>query len=129
MMKKNILTIEIHKPLHEVFLFCITPPNSTKWIPSVIKEETNEWPIKIGTIYKLTDDMGTISNVTVTGIKNDEYIEWTSEDQNYHCKYNLHGIDKETTELKYCEWVDQGDIKEPFTREVLTRLKSTLENK
>ena len=53
-MKRSRLVIKINKSTNEVFKFTTTPPNSAKWIPGVIHEETNEWPIKIGTIYKLT---------------------------------------------------------------------------
>lgn len=126
-MKKNALKIIIHKPLHEVFLFCITPPNSTKWIPSVVKEETNEWPVKIGTVYKLTNDKDKISQVTIARIKNDEYVEWISKDRSYHYRYSLQTIDEKTV-LEYREWVDQGEIKEPFSQEVLAKLKFVLES-
>ncbi len=45
-MQKNKLDIKINKPVSEVFKFTITPPNSAKWIPRVINEETSDWPIK-----------------------------------------------------------------------------------
>lgn len=126
-MKQNILKIQIQKNLHDVFLFCITPPNSTKWIPSIIKEETNEWPIKVGTIYKLTSSTGRISEVTVAQLKINEYIEWISNDLNYHCKYSFHQIDEDTTELEYCERTSRGEIEGPFTQETLDKLKLAIE--
>jgi len=128
-MKKNRLTIHIKRPIQDVFQFTTTPPNSIKWIPGVIKEETTEWPVRMGTVYKLTDNSGKISNVTVSALLDNEYIEWISEDHNYHCKYTFRPTTPNTTELEYAEWVDGGDIDGPFTLETLQKLKTILEKK
>jgi hypothetical protein len=127
-MRENKLTIQINKPIHEVFKFTITPPNSTLWIPSVVKEETNEWPIRIGTIYKLQNNKSERSEVIVANLKENEFIEWISKDKNYHCRYTFKIIDKDISELEYAEWVDRGQIDEPFTLEVLEKLKLVLED-
>lgn len=127
-MKVNKLEIQINKPVSIVYQFCITPPNSIKWIPGVVKEETSELPIKVGTIYFLTDENGEISKVTVVSLKENEYIEWISEDNNYHCSYSLKPINENRTEMIYREYVDNGEIEGPFTQEVLIKLKSVVEN-
>lgn len=126
-MKTNRLVIQIYKPLHEVFLFCITPPNSTRWISGVTHEETSEWPAKVGTVYKLKNEKGNVSNVVVTNIKNNEAVEWVSEDKNYHCRYTFKSLGQNSTELQYNEWVDQGEIDDPFNMEILEKLKKVLE--
>ncbi len=126
-MKDNKLTIRINKPVHEVYLFTITPPNSTQWIPSVVKEEINEWPVKRETVYTLQTKEGTFSEVTVADIKSDEFIEWISKDRNYHCRYSFKPINENMTELEYYEWIDDGELKEPFTLKILQKLKSVLE--
>ena len=126
-MKDNRLTIQIKKPIDEVFSFTITPPNSTLWIKSVIKEETNEWPIRIGTVYKLQNKNGEYSEVVVAALKENKFVEWISKDQVYHCRYTFKNIDKNTTELEYYEWVDEGELEEPFTLDVLKKLKSVIE--
>ena len=125
---ENKLTIRINRPVHEVFTFAITPPNSTRWINSIVKEETNEWPISIGTIYKLQDKNGGFSEVVVTAIRENKFVEWVSKDQVYHCRYTFNSIDKNTSELEYHEWVDEGELEEPFTLDVLEKLKSVVES-
>ncbi len=128
-MKKNRLAVQINKPVSVVFKFTITPPNSTLWIPSIVKEKTNEWPVRKETVYKLKNEKGEWSRVTVSAIKENKFVEWISQDKNYHCRYELKPIDKNSTDLKYYEWVDQGKINEPFTKAILEKLKSVLEKK
>lgn len=127
-MKKNRLTIQIHRPARDLFTFTTTPPNSTLWIPSVVKEETSEWPVGLGTVYRLQDEKGEISEVTITAIKENERVEWVSKDKTYHCRYLFKPLDKNSTEFEYIEWVDKGDIKDPFTIEILEKLKSAIES-
>lgn len=127
-MQSNRLTIQINKSLHEVFSFTITPPHSTLWIPGVIHEETDEWPVKIGTIYKLLTEKGSFE-VTVAGLKENAMVEWISNDKNFHCRYIYKNLGKDLTELEYFEWVNTGDLDEPFTIEVLQKLKIVVEAK
>ena len=126
-MKTNKLVVEINQPIDKVFEFTTTPPNSAKWIPGVVKEETSEWPISIGTVYKLTDEEGKHSEVIVSDLKENKMIEWITKDKNYHCRYTYKPVDKNSTELEYYEWVDKGDIEWPFTKDVLGKLKEVLE--
>lgn len=125
-MQSNRFSIVINKPVTDVFAFTVTPPNSTRWIPGVIGEEASPWPLQIGTVYKLQDRSGGYSEVTVSGLQEMEYIEWTSG--NYHCRYTYKVIDPRTTEMDYYEWVDQGEIIEPFTQATLLKLKQIVES-
>ncbi len=127
-MRSNRLTIKINKPVSEVFKFTITPPNSTLWINSIVHEETNEWPVKVGTVYKLQNNKGEYSEVTVTAIKENEFIEWMTKDQKYHCRYIFRPIGKDVSELEYREWVDKGNLAAPFTLATLEKLKKVLES-
>ena len=51
-MNRNKLTIIIKKPIKEVFEFTINPDNTHKWINTVAEEKIDDYPIKIGTIYR-----------------------------------------------------------------------------
>jgi uncharacterized protein YndB with AHSA1/START domain len=127
-MKENRITIRINEPIQKVFSFVITPPNSTKWIPSIVKEETNEWPVCRGTVYKLHDKTGKTFEVTVKDIEKNEFVEWESEGKNYHCRYSFTSTGDTSTEFTYYEWMDKGELAEPFTLETLKKLKQVMEN-
>lgn len=124
-MSENTLIITINKPLSEVFAFCITPPKAKLWVPDVINETTNEWPAKAGTIYTEYKNDNTSFNIIVTDYKENEYIEWKTEDGTYHVRYTFTPIDGNTTQLTY---VETGDVSSPFIQEVLEKLKFVIEN-
>ena len=126
-MKSKRLTIQINKPINDVFKFTITPPNSTLWIDGVVEEKTNEWPVRVGTVYKLKNKKGEYSEVSVNTIIENKVVEWISKDQNYHCRYTFRSLNKNLTELKYFEWVDKGNLEDPFTLEIFQKLKVVLE--
>jgi hypothetical protein len=127
-MKDNKLSININRSAAEVFDFTVTPPNSTLWIPSIIAEETTELPIRLGTVYTLTEDSGDQFNVTVSSLEQDKIVEWVSTDNNYHCRYTYTLLDDNTTQLDYYEWVDTGEVESPMQPDALRLLKQTLES-
>lgn len=125
LVNENKLIINIHKPIAEVFAFCVTPPKVTLWVPGFIDEKTNEWPPRVGTIYTEYKNDNTSFNIIVTDYKENEYIEWKTEDGSYHVRYTFTQIDPNTTQLEY---VETGVVEEPFNKEVLEKLKEVIEN-
>jgi len=67
-MKDNKITIQINKPARDVYAFYINPKNTPLWINSIVEEETNEWPIKIGTIYRNKNRQGQLTEHVVTAL-------------------------------------------------------------
>ncbi|MCX6764647.1 MAG: SRPBCC family protein [Candidatus Nealsonbacteria bacterium] len=127
-MKNNKLTVKINKLAHEVFTFTLNPENTPSWISSIAKEEVNEKPTKIGTVYRNQNQNGKWSEYTVTAYEENKLFIFTSGDGNYSVRYTFTPIDGNATEVEYYEWVNQGELKEPFAIEVLDKLKSLLES-
>lgn len=126
-MKNKRITITINKSPTEIYNFYINPKNTPLWIDSIVREETNEWPIRVGTIYRNQNRQGAWTEYVVTKLQPNEVFELRSKDSNYHVKYTHKVIDEITSELEYYEWVDKGELEEPFTFKILQKLKDVLE--
>jgi ribosomal-protein-serine acetyltransferase len=126
-MRENKLTIQIKKSISEVFEFTTSPKNTPLWIDSIIHEETNEWPVKVGTTYRNQNREGKWSEYLVAEFKENEMFEMVSGDKNYHVRYNFRPLDNNMMEMEYDEWMEKGKLEEPFTKEILNKLKTVLE--
>ena len=126
-MKQNKLVIQINRPVNKVFLFVLNPKNTPLWIDSIIKEEANEKLPKLGTIYRNVNPNRVLSEYLITSFDKNKMFEMISKDNNYHVRYTLKVLNGKSTELEYFEWVSKGKLNEPFTLEILEKLKNILE--
>ncbi|MFA6992844.1 MAG: hypothetical protein WC269_06280 [Candidatus Gracilibacteria bacterium] len=128
-MKKNIIVVQIQKAMKVVFDFTTNPINTPLWIDDIEIEESTDWPIKLGTIYKNKNKAGQWFKYKVISLESNKLFELMSEDNNYHVRYTYKKIGKNTTEMEYLEWVERGDIDIPFTQDILDKLKIVIEKK
>jgi len=127
-MKENKISIQINRPVSEIFDFTIDPNNTHKWIDIVEKEETNEWPVKIGSIYRNVNTLGEWTEYVLTGFDENKLFELATKEGEYHVRYTYTPITESSSELEYFEWVDEGELTSPFSQVVLERLKELLES-
>jgi hypothetical protein len=127
-MKHLTLKIRIAKTPSEVFAFVLDPRNTPLWLDFVVAEETNEWPPKLGTLYRNHNTRGATKEFVLTTFEPNRQFVMSEKNGQYHVRYTLTEVGKQETELEYVEWVDQGDIKDSFTIEILQKLKHVLES-
>lgn len=127
-MKENKISVLINKPVSEVFEFTINPKNTHKWIDGVIKEETNEWPVKIGSVYRNVDAAGKWTEYTLTRLGENAIFELASNEGAYHVRYTYTPVNEGSCELEYFEWMDFGELTSPFSQDVLEKLKDVMES-
>ena len=127
-MKDLKLTIQINKPAKDIFEFTLNPNNTPRWIDFIAAEETNEWPVQQGTIYRNRGD----DNAAWSELELVEYNPYTrftlsKKDGSYSVRYTFTPLSEDTTELEYYEWTDKEELSVPFTMQPLEKLKRILE--
>lgn len=127
-MKSAKLKVKINKPAHEVFEYSTNPKNTPKWIDSIAEEQTSEWPIKLGTTYRNRGENRDWSEYEVTAFEQDKLFKLSEKNGSYHVVYTVTPIDENSCELEYYEIVDEGELENPFTQEVLNKLKALIES-
>ena len=128
-MKDCKLTIQINRPVSEVFEYTTNPKNTHVWVPSIVNEETNEWPVKVGSIYRNVNKEGVWSEYVVTEFEKDETFTFAQKNSAYHVRYTFTPLDSNSCEMEYYEWIDEGELSDPFTQDILESLKTILEKK
>lgn len=126
-MKENKLTIKINERVERVFELTINLAFTSEWIDFVQKEEA-EYPIKVGTIYKNTSKAGVMNEYIVSDFVEFKVFELKSLNSPYVVRYTCDRLSENETELTYHEWMNEGELVEPFEMRHLERLKSVIEN-
>jgi len=121
------IEIQIQRPLVEVFAFTINPKNTPKWVHSIVIEETSEWPVKVGTIYRSKNKAGDWSELVLTAFEENKMFTLTKKENKYHVTYIFTPINPDLTELEYI-WVDNGELKETYIQTLVDNLKSVMES-
>lgn len=128
-MKDLKLTIEINKPVEEVFAFTINPKNTPKYVESIIAEETNEWPVKLGTIYRNQRKNGEWSEYEMTEFEPNKMFVMSQKNDNFHVGYIFAPTDNGTaTRLEYHVWKNEGELPDSLTVDVLQGILDTLKS-
>lgn len=125
-MKENKLTIVINKPIHNVFEFSTNPKNTHLWVDSIKEEIADSYPPKVGTNYKNRWNTETRDFYKVLEFEQDKLFTLSDLDENYHVRYTYKTIG-EKTEMEYFEWMTNGNLSNPYTKNVLEKLKSIME--
>lgn len=126
-MKKNKITIIINKSIDDVFEFTTNPINTHLWIPSIKKEICEEYPPKIGTKYKNCGDDENWDEYKVSNYIHNKEFELQDLEKNYVVKYSYKSLETNKTEMEYYEWVNEGELENPFTNEIILNLKKVME--
>jgi len=126
-MEENKIVIEINCPASKIFKFTLDPANTHLWIDSIVQEETNESPIRIGTEYRNLNKQGKWVVYEIVRFEPNRMFEMKQKNSSYHVRYTFERISDNKTKLTYFEWVDEGELEEPFSPAILEKLKEIIE--
>ena len=124
-MKEIKQTIIINRPVEEVFAFTTNPANTPKWVDAIAVEQTNEWPVKIGTIYRSQNHVGEWSELELIGVEANRMFTLRLPDGG-RVSYNFSASGADATRLDYT-WASDGRLDASFLDKILTKLKVVIE--
>ncbi len=127
-MRENKITAIINRPIEEVFEFTTNPKNTHLWIPSIEEEIADEYPPKIGTQYKNRGKDSNWDFYKVVEFQENKIFTLTDLDENYSVKYTYRKLNDNQTEMEYFEWMKNGELSNPFTEDIIQKLKSVMES-
>ena len=127
-MQENQITIIINKPIEEVFEFTTNPKNTHLWIPSIEEEIAEKYPPKIGTQYKNKGNDSDWDFYKVVEFQENRIFTLTDLNKNYSVKYTYRKLSDNRTEMEYFEWMKNGELSNPFTKDIIQKLKSVMES-
>jgi uncharacterized protein YndB with AHSA1/START domain len=124
-MKEIKQTIVINRPVEEVFTFTTNPTNTPKWVDSIAIEQTDEWPVKIGTIYRGQNHAGEWSELGLIRFEANKIFTLRLPDGG-QVSYNFSASGADATRLDYT-WASDGRLDALFLDKILTKLKVVIE--
>ena len=127
-MQENKITVIINKPIEGVFEFTTNPQNTHLWIPSIEEEIAEEYPPKMNTQYKNRGKDSDWDFYKVLEFEENKVFTLTNLDENYTVKYTYKKLNDNQTEMEYYEWMKEGELSNPFTKDILLKLKSVMES-
>ena len=127
-MKELKLTVQIGKPIEEVFEFTTNPSNTPLWIDGIVKEVAEPKPVKLGTVYRNWDKAGKLSEYEVKQYDPPKVFQLDATQQDYKVRYTYRSLSDYETELEYYEWSEAGELHSPFMQEILDKLKQIMES-
>lgn len=127
-MKEAKYTVVINKPIEIVFEFSTNPKNTPKWIEGIAEEKTNEWPIKLGTIYENKGKAEKWNKYKVSELEPNKRFALSRIGGDYNVRYTFTKKGNNACELEYFEWVNAGELDDTFSQETLEELKQIIEN-
>lgn len=124
-------SIVINKPVQQVFDFTLNPENTPKWVDSIVVEQANEWPVKLGSIYRNQHKDGRWSEYEVVAFERDKMFVLKKMDDDFYVEYRLNPGGDHVAELEYRIWKDQGHLPKSLDAKmletILKRLKEVIE--
>ncbi len=127
-MREAKYKVLINKSVEVVFEFSTNPKNTHKWIDGIVEERTNEWPIKLGTIYENKGTSGNWNKYKVSELEFNKKFALSRIDGDYQVRYTYAPKSDNSCELEYHEWVEEGELDDTFSQETLEKLKTLIEN-
>ena len=128
MTKEVTLKIEINRSVAEVFDFTLNPANTPKWIDGIQHEETNEWPVRLGTVYRNKNTNGEWAEYKLSEFEPNKAFTLARQDRDYHVRYTFTSTGNRSCILNYHEWVEHGELTGVFTQDALDKLKQIIES-
>jgi hypothetical protein len=127
-MHQNILSVEINKPVAEIFNFCLNPENTPLWVDSITYEEIDTPTPVLGTHYKNQSKGGAWNEYEVVEFIPNTLFTFKQVNGLYSVRYDFDELSNGASKLTYTEWVTEGEIENPFDMIPLQKLKTIIES-
>ena len=88
----------------------------------------NPRPAQLGAIFLNINNLDEATSYEVIDIKTPETFTLHEQGGHYSVRYTLIPLGDAKTEFIYHEWVDEGELKDPFGQACMEKLKEILES-